>query len=102
MLWNPAARWRYVLGTKTALLASMLSFPFQGSPCMPDQLPPDDLSSPPHKARILVIDDEAEIRESLETLLELEGFSVDLGVNATDGLRKAEAGNYDLILLDLM
>jgi len=69
---------------------------------MPDQLPPDDLASPANKARILVIDDEAEIRESLATLLELEGYSVELGINATDGLRKAEASSYDLILLDLM
>jgi DNA-binding NtrC family response regulator len=69
---------------------------------MPDQLPPDDVASPEYKARILVIDDEAEIRESLATLLELEGYSVELGVNATDGLRKAEAASYDLILLDLM
>src|SRR5450755_55698 len=69
---------------------------------MPDQLPPDVLTSPPHKGRILVIDDEAEIRESLEALLDLEGYSVELAVNATEGLRKAEAGSYDLILLDLM
>jgi DNA-binding NtrC family response regulator len=69
---------------------------------MPDQLPPDDVTSPPYKARILVIDDEAEIRESLATLLELEGYVVELAVNGTDGLRKAEASSYDLILLDLM
>src|SRR3712207_8068325 len=30
------------------------------------------------KGRILVVDDEADIRESLETLLELEGYSVTL------------------------
>src|SRR5277367_2220863 len=69
---------------------------------MPDQLPPDDVTSPANKSRILVIDDEAEIRESLATLLELEGYNVELAVNATDGLRKAEASSYDLILLDLM
>ena len=69
---------------------------------MPDQLPPDDLSSPQRKGRILVVDDESEIRESLETLLTLEGYSVDLAVNGTEGLRKAEAGSYDLVLLDLM
>src|SRR6202167_680095 len=69
---------------------------------MSDQLPPDDLPSPAHNARILVIDDEAEIRESLATLLELEGYNVELAPNATEGLRKAEAGNYDLLLLDLM
>ena len=69
---------------------------------MPDPLPLDELTSPPHKGRILVVDDEAEIRESLETLLSLEGYSVDLAVNGADGLRKAEGGRHDLILLDLM
>src|SRR5579871_2665837 len=69
---------------------------------MPDQLPPDELAAPTYKARILVIDDESEIRESLATLLELEGYNVELAVNATDGLRKVESGSYDLILLDLM
>ncbi|MBZ5608023.1 MAG: sigma-54 dependent transcriptional regulator [Acidobacteriia bacterium] len=68
---------------------------------MPDTLPPDSSVSPPLK-RILVIDDEADIRESLDTLLSLDGYLVDLAENGTEGLRKSEAGNYDLILLDLM
>jgi DNA-binding NtrC family response regulator len=68
---------------------------------MPDPLPPDVLASQ-QKGRILVIDDEIDIRESLETLLSLEGFTVELAQHGTEGLRKAEAGNYDLILLDLM
>jgi len=68
---------------------------------MPDTLPPDVPVSFSPK-RILVIDDEADIRESLETLLELDGFSVDLAEGGAEGLRKAESGNYDLILLDLM
>ncbi len=68
---------------------------------MPDPLPPDVPSSLPH-GRILVIDDEADIRESLETLLTLENYSVDLAPNAVDGLRRAESANYDMILLDLM
>jgi len=68
---------------------------------MPDPLPPDVPSSLP-LGRILVIDDEADIRESLETLLTLENYSVDLAPNAVEGLRRAEAANYDMILLDLM
>jgi len=68
---------------------------------MPDRLPPDEPASLP-KGRILVIDDEADIRESLETLLTLEGYSVELAQNATEGLKRAEAGSYDIILLDLM
>ncbi len=54
------------------------------------------------RGRILVIDDEADIRESMETLLDLEGYSVTLAENATEGLRRFEGGVYDLVLLDLM
>ena len=68
---------------------------------MPDRLPPDEPASLP-KGRILVVDDEADIRESLETLLCLEGYSVELAQNGTEGLRRAEGANYDIVLLDLM
>jgi DNA-binding NtrC family response regulator len=54
------------------------------------------------RGRILVIDDEADIRESLEDLLTLEGYEVHLAVNGTDGVRKFESMPYDLVLLDLM
>jgi DNA-binding NtrC family response regulator len=54
------------------------------------------------KGRVLVIDDEADIRESLETLLVLEGYAVDLAQNAAEGLRALDARAYDLVLLDLM
>lgn len=52
-------------------------------------------------ARILVIDDEAGIRDSLETLLTLEGFSVDLAPEGSAGLDLLTGHNYDLLLLDL-
>ena len=66
---------------------------------MPDLAAP---ASPRTAAgRILVIDDEAEIRESLAYLLEDEGYLVDSAPNATEGLRKYESGSYDLLLLDL-
>jgi len=52
-------------------------------------------------ARILVIDDEAAIRESLEVLLTLEGYSVQLTIDGEDGLRALDQDNYDLVLLDL-
>src|ERR1700734_2135603 len=68
---------------------------------MSDRLPPDEPVSLP-KGRILVIDDEADIRESLETLLELEGYTVELAQNGNDGVHRAEGASYDLILLDLM
>ena len=49
----------------------------------------------------MVIDDEADIRESLELLLTSENYAVDLAENATSGLQKFESGLHDLILLDL-
>ncbi len=54
------------------------------------------------KGRILVIDDEPDIRESLQDFLSLEGYSVDLAHNGGDGLRKLDGEDYDLVLLDLM
>ncbi len=54
------------------------------------------------KGRILVIDDEADIRESLQLLLEMEGYEVGLAHNGTDGERKFEQRAWDLVLLDLM
>ena len=54
------------------------------------------------KGRILVIDDEADIRESLATLLDLEGYEVDLAQNGAEGERRLEQRAYDLVLLDLM
>ncbi len=57
-------------------------------------------ASPP--GRILVIDDEPDIRESLHDLLGSEGYKVDLAANAAEGLRQTEAREYDLILLDVM
>jgi DNA-binding NtrC family response regulator len=68
----------------------------------PNQALPADRVGPPERRRILVIDDEADIRESLELLLTTENYAVDLAENATTGLQKFESGMHDLILLDLM
>src|SRR5919109_754794 len=54
------------------------------------------------KGHILVVDDEADIRESLETLLTMEGYQVDLAQNGGEGVRALEKRGYDLVLLDLM
>jgi DNA-binding NtrC family response regulator len=50
---------------------------------------------------ILVIDDEAAIRESLEVLLTLEGYTVNMSVDGEVGLARIEQENFDLVLLDL-
>src|SRR3984893_18492854 len=52
-------------------------------------------------ARILIIDDEAAIRESLETLLTLEGFTVSVAGDGPSGIELLSRNEYDLLLLDL-
>src|SRR6516164_11769765 len=49
---------------------------------------------------ILIIDDEAAIRESLQTLLELEGYEVDTASDGAEGLVRLADRPYDLVLLD--
>src|ERR1019366_4579670 len=59
-------------------------------------------TAPGPKGKVLVIDDEPDIRESLEILLSSEGYTVDQAQNATEGLQKMEISGYGLVLLDLM
>jgi len=53
------------------------------------------------KGTILVVDDEAEIREGLEALLESEGFDVALAETGESGLQQLEDRPFDLMLLDV-
>ena len=69
---------------------------------MSEKLAIDEVAPPAAKGRILVIDDEEEIRESLDVLLSLEGYQVVMAQNAAEGLRKMESVAFDLVLLDLM
>jgi len=66
---------------------------------LPD-LPPDVAAEEVSRGLILVVDDEPDIRESLEVLLSSEGYRVTLASNAAEGLRRLEAANFDLVLLD--
>jgi len=50
---------------------------------------------------ILVIDDEAEIREGLELLLSSEGYSVTSAETGEAGLARLEQEPFDLLLLDV-
>ena len=55
----------------------------------------------PAQGCILIIDDELEIRESLQTLLEFEGYEVEAAASAEQGLAKLGERQFDLVLLDL-
>ena len=51
--------------------------------------------------RILIIDDEASIRESLSGILSDEGFAPFAAANAEEGLARLEEVRADLVLLDI-
>jgi DNA-binding NtrC family response regulator len=55
----------------------------------------------PGHGSVLIIDDEAEIRESLQTLLELEGYEAETAPNGEEGLARLGERPFDLVLLDL-
>jgi DNA-binding response OmpR family regulator len=52
--------------------------------------------------RILVVEDEPGIAFALEADLESEGYGVKVAKTGDDGLRLAQSGAFDLILLDVM
>jgi two-component system response regulator RegX3 len=54
------------------------------------------------KPRILVVEDEAAIRDGLADVLVYHGYTVDAVGDGRDGLKKALSGQYDLLLLDVM
>ncbi len=54
------------------------------------------------QVRILIVEDEARIRAFLARAFEAEGFGVDVVGDGEMGLARALAGQYDLVVLDLM
>jgi DNA-binding response OmpR family regulator len=52
--------------------------------------------------KILVVEDNKDLARLLEIHLRDLSYAVDLAFEGTKGLAKAEAGHYDLIILDLM
>jgi two-component system OmpR family response regulator len=52
--------------------------------------------------RVLVIEDEPELRRVLAQALREDGYAVDEAAEGRDGLYKATTWAYDLVLLDLM
>ncbi|MGN0379270.1 MAG: response regulator transcription factor [Butyrivibrio sp.] len=52
--------------------------------------------------KILVVEDEKLLAESLKALLESKGFDADIAYDGTTGQEYAELGIYDLLILDVM
>jgi Response regulators consisting of a CheY-like receiver domain and a winged-helix DNA-binding domain len=52
--------------------------------------------------RVLVVEDERRMAGALQRGLQAEGFAVDLAYDGEEGLHLARAGDYDVIVLDIM
>jgi CheY-like chemotaxis protein len=57
---------------------------------------------PESKARILVVEDNADEAQMVKMILEPEGYEVAVAGNGEEGLEQAEAARPDLIILDVM
>jgi two-component system OmpR family response regulator len=52
--------------------------------------------------RVLVVEDEPDLLRGLSQALREDGYAVDTAADGEDGLYKAQAWDYDVIVLDLM
>ncbi len=52
--------------------------------------------------RILIIDDEPDLRDILRELLEKEGYQVDTASDGQSGYQMISQGGHDLVLLDII
>lgn len=53
-------------------------------------------------ARILIVDDEANIRDLIKKYAKFENYEVDEAVNGMEAIEKVEAKQYDIIIMDVM
>ena len=53
------------------------------------------------RSYLLVVDDEAGIRESLSSILKDEGYQVDAVASGEEALARATSGDFDVVLLDV-
>jgi two-component system response regulator RegX3 len=53
-------------------------------------------------SKVLVVEDEPAVRDALGYALRDEGFDVDVADDGETGLRAAQQGGYDVLVLDLM
>ncbi len=62
---------------------------------------PSAAGAEPGRGRILIIDDELAIRESLEELLRFEGFEVESAASGEEGCELFQRAYFDLVLHDV-
>ena len=63
--------------------------------------PPEAVAIEPVRRRALVVDDEADIADTIRELLEREGFDVTVAADGSAALRELDHGEFDVVLSDL-
>jgi two-component system response regulator MprA len=58
--------------------------------------------APAPTGRVLVVDDEPDVREAIETALELEGHRIATAVDGVDALKSLGQAEFDVIVLDIL
>ena len=54
-----------------------------------------------NEASILIVEDDVNIRETMSTILQQNGYSTDTAENGYEAIQKTEAKFYNLALLDI-
>ncbi len=70
-------------------------------PAVPSVSPRAAASAAPHRARVLVVDDEAGIRELLTKTLALAEYDVEAVNDGQTAVVRLRSGSYDLLITDL-
>ena len=82
--------------------AGSLDVTTEGTTSSDNETPIDEAPvQPAVEQKLLLIDDSLSIRKFVGRMLETAGYEVDTAVDGEEGLRKASAKNYRLILTDL-
>lgn len=59
------------------------------------------MESPLDKFRILVVDDEQSVRETLQRWFALQGHCVEVAADGVESLELVQASHFDVVLMDL-
>ena len=51
--------------------------------------------------RIMIVDDDRDLAESLADLLKVFGYQVDIATNGKDALQRAQADDFDITFMDV-
>ena len=52
--------------------------------------------------KIMVVDDEPDLRKMLDTMMKNEGYDTEMAVDGSDFLKKVDSYNPDIVTLDVM